>query len=147
MSARLSVVITTYLRDALLREALASIAAQALPVHEVIVVDDGGPGSARAVVEGFGDRFAYLWQANAGMQSARNRGVATATGDWIAFLDDDDLWEPDRHESLALLLEDDDVDLVSTDFRKFGAGAPERGTGFERFLPALEARPGGVRGP
>ena len=56
---RVSVVITTYLRDDILAESLQSLAAQTLPLHEVLVVDDGGSGSAREIVTQFGERFRY----------------------------------------------------------------------------------------
>ncbi len=119
---RISVVIPTYFRDVLLAECLESLAAQTLPLHEIIVVDDGGSGSAREVVERFGDRFHYLWQPNGGQPSARNHGARVSTGDWIAFLDDDDLWLPQRHELVAELMATGQVDLISGDFTKFGDG-------------------------
>ena len=118
----ISVVIPAFKRDALLTECLESLAVQTLPLHEVVVVDDGGSGSAREVVEKFGPRFRYLWQPNGGMQSARNHGARASTGEWIAFLDDDDLWLSDRHAWAAELIATDRVDLISGDFTKFGDG-------------------------
>lgn len=117
-----SVVVTTYNRDELLAETLAALAAQTLALHEVVVVDDGGRGGARAVAERFQPLVRYVRQENLGQQAARNAGVAKATGDWIAFLDDDDLWDADRHELLAQLIATGEVDLISGNFRKFGAG-------------------------
>jgi len=116
-----SVVITTYNRDDLLAETLVSLADQTVPLQEIVVVDDGGSGSAKAVVEGFGTSFRYFWQPNGGMQSARNLGIEKSTGDWIAFLDDDDLWEKDRHALLMQLMSTNQVDLIFGDFRKFDA--------------------------
>lgn len=118
----LSVVIPTYLRDGMLKECLDSLATQTLPLHEVIVVDDGGSGSAREVVAQFGPRFRYLWQPNGGNQRARNFGARAATGEWIGFLDDDDLWLPPRHTRVAELMACGKVDLVWGDFTKFGDG-------------------------
>lgn len=117
---RLSVIIATYRRDDMLAECLASLVAQTRPLHEVLVVDDGGNGSAREVVARFGSRFRYLWQPNAGQQSARNHGVRESSGEWIAFLDDDDLWLPERHERIAELAATGQVDLIAGDFTKFG---------------------------
>ncbi len=114
-----SVVITTYKRDEFLAEALTSLAVQTLPLHDIVVVDDGGSGTAKAVVERFGPRFRYFWQPNGGMQSARNLGVKEATGEWIAFLDDDDLWEENRNELINELISTNQVDLIAGDFRKF----------------------------
>lgn len=119
---RISVVITTYFRDNMLNECLESLAAQTIPLHEVVVVDDGGSGSARDVVERFDPRFRYLWQPNGGQQSARNRGAGASTGEWIAFLDDDDLWLPARHTRVAELMACGQVDLIWGDFTKFGDG-------------------------
>jgi len=119
---RVSVVVTTYRRDDMLKQCLESLAAQTLPLHEVVVVDDGGNGSARAVVETFGERFRYLWQPNGGMQRARNVGAKAANGEWVAFLDDDDLWLPQRHTLLAQVIATGKVDLIASDFIKFGEG-------------------------
>lgn len=117
-----SVVITTHFRDDLLAECLDSLAAQTLPLQEVVVIDDGGNGTARALVEGYGAPFSYIWQSNAGMQNARNHGVRESTGTWIAFLDDDDLWLPERHALISQLIATEQVDLISGDFVKFGQG-------------------------
>lgn len=121
-SQRVSVVITTHLRDNMLTECLESLATQTLPLHEVVVVDDGGSGSAREVVERFGSQFLYLWQPNGGQQNARNHGARVSTGEWIAFLDDDDLWLPERHALVAEVMATGLVDLISGDFTKFGDG-------------------------
>lgn len=104
----------------MLTECLESLAAQITPLHEVVVVDDGGSGSAREIVARFGPRFRYLWQPNGGQPSARNLGAKASTGDWIAFLDDDDLWLPNRNARVAELIATDRVDLISGDFTKFG---------------------------
>jgi glycosyltransferase involved in cell wall biosynthesis len=119
---RISIVIPTYFRDAMLAECLQSIVAQTIPIHEVVVVDDGGSGSARELVQQFGPRFRYLWQPNGGQPRARNEGARMSTGEWIAFLDDDDLWHPERHEIVAKLIATGQVDLISGDFTKFGDG-------------------------
>lgn len=119
---RVSVIVTTHFRDDMLAECLASLAAQTPPLHEVVVVDDGGNGSARAVVERYGAPFSYIWQPNAGQQSARNHGVRESTGTWIAFLDDDDLWLPCRHARILALADTGQVDLIAGDFTKFGDG-------------------------
>ena len=116
----LSVIITTSRRDELLVESVESVVRQTLPVHEIVVVDDGGPGTAKAALAAFGERVTCIWQPNAGVQAARNTGVAASTGEWVRFLDDDDVLEPE-HYALALpLLAGGEVDVVSGDFRKFG---------------------------
>ena len=65
---------------------------------EVIVVDDGSTDATRQVVEDAGDpRIRYIRNdATRGVSAARNRGIAAAEGDWISFLDDDDVWAPEK---------------------------------------------------
>lgn len=108
---RISTVIATHNRPRLLVEALDSIAAQHCPPLEVIVVDDGsGPATRRAVLaweagaDGAAFALRYFRQDNAGPAVARNRGVAEARGDYLQFMDDDDLMEADTLQRLAAAL-------------------------------------------
>lgn len=87
-----SVVIATYNRASMLREAIDSVLAQTEPVREVIVVDDGSTDNTRDVLSGYGSRIVALYQPQSGASAARNRAIRAATGEWIAFLDDDDIW-------------------------------------------------------
>jgi glycosyltransferase involved in cell wall biosynthesis len=89
---RYSVVIPTYNRAHCVGEAIESVLAQALPPHEIIVVDDGSTDDTPRVLAVFGDRIRVIRQENAGVSAARNAGIAAATGEWIAFLDSDDVW-------------------------------------------------------
>lgn len=98
---KISVVIPTYNRARFLKEALESVFSQTVADREIIVVDDGSSDETRAVLEPFRDRIRYLYQENAGGAAARNRGIAAARGEWVAFLDSDDRWEP--HALQALL--------------------------------------------
>jgi len=97
----ISVVIPTYNRAALLPEAIESALAQSLGPAEVIVVDDGSRDDSEEVVARFGPAVRYIRQANAGVGAARNTGARAASGEWVAFLDSDDIWE---REKLALQL-------------------------------------------
>jgi len=102
-TATVSVVLPTYNRADRLAGALASALAQHHPVHEVLVCDDGSTDDSAAVVEQAGDpRVRWLPAAvNSGSPAEpRNRGVAAATGEWVAFLDSDDLWLPTHVASL-----------------------------------------------
>ncbi len=106
-----TVVIPTHRRPALLRQALESVAAQTLPPAEVIVVDDSGDDETRAVVAGFpGCRYAVNDRGRGGA-GARNAGAALASGDWLAFLDDDDLWLPRKLEAVASAMASGPSDL------------------------------------
>lgn len=100
-SPTISVVIPTYNRGALLERALASVYAQTLPAHQIVVVDDGSHDDTAARMEGHRGRVHYLRQQNAGAGVARNTGMQAATGDWIAFLDSDDVFAPDHLQRLA----------------------------------------------
>jgi len=99
MNPKVSVVIPTYERAGKVQNAIESVLAQTFSDLEVIVVDDGSTdGTAQILAEAFDDRIRYYAQANQGVSVARNRGIEEARGEWIAFLDSDDLWEKDKLE-------------------------------------------------
>lgn len=94
---RVSVVIPTFNRAAFLPSAVRSALEQSLREIEVIIVDDGSTDATPEVCRSFvaGDsRIRVIRQANRGLAAARNTGLAATTADWVAFLDDDDLWVP-----------------------------------------------------
>lgn len=118
---RVSVIIPTYNYGRFLAESIDSVLAQTLPAHEVIVVDDGSTDDTPAVAARFGGRIVYHRQANRGVSAARNLGIDRATGDWLAFLDADDMWEPVKLERVASVCRSQPRPaFVFTDFRTFG---------------------------
>lgn len=94
----ISCIVPVYNGERYLQEALESIIAQTYGPLEIIVVDDGSTDGTRAVVDRFTDRVTYLWQSNGGPASARNAGIRASTGPFLAFLDADDLWHPEKLE-------------------------------------------------
>lgn len=99
MNPKVSVVIPTYERVGKVEKAIESVLAQTFSDLEVIVVDDGSSdGTGEILAKTYGDRIGYYPQANQGASVARNKGVELARGEWIAFLDSDDLWEKDKLE-------------------------------------------------
>jgi glycosyltransferase involved in cell wall biosynthesis len=100
-----SIVIPTYNRADLLRRTLKSVFDQEFKDFEVIVVDDGSTDDAEAVVRLWGDKIQFLWTNQSGPGAARNFGVSQARGEYVAFLDSDDLWFPWTLQSFAELIE------------------------------------------
>ena len=93
---RFSVVIATMNRCQYLLETIASIKAQTFPAHEIIVVIDGGIDDSAQVVRTTYPDVIVFEQPNLGRAVACNSGIALATGDWVCFVDDDDLWHRDK---------------------------------------------------
>jgi glycosyltransferase involved in cell wall biosynthesis len=91
---KISVVIPAYNRAQLLKECLESIIQQSYPAYEVIVVDDGSQEDLSAVKRQFGSPVRIIRQVNQGQAVARNTGIDSASGEYIAFLDSDDVWFP-----------------------------------------------------
>lgn len=101
---KISAVIPAYNCQTYISRAIESILAQSRPVHEIIVVDDGSRDHTAERVRDYSERVRYIYQDNAGASAARNRGIQAAEGEWIAFLDSDDEWLPDRLERQAEVL-------------------------------------------
>jgi hypothetical protein len=95
---KLSVIIPTFNRSACVGEAIRSALEQTRPPDEVIVVDDGSTDETADVLSAFGSAVRVIRQANAGVSAARNAGIGAARGEWLAFLDSDDLWMPEKLE-------------------------------------------------
>jgi glycosyltransferase involved in cell wall biosynthesis len=100
-----TVVIPTHNRSRFLREAVTSVLAQRGVPLEVLVVDDGSKDETPEVLETFGDFITAVFQPHRGVSAARNHGIRLARGEWIAFLDSDDLWLPGKLEIQMAFLE------------------------------------------
>ena len=95
MSSNVSVVIPTYNHGRYLSRAIRSVLAQTVAVEEIIVIDDGSTDETAEVLHQF-ESIRYIYQANRGLSSARNKGIHEAKAEWVAFLDADDWWLPNK---------------------------------------------------
>lgn len=114
----ISVITPTYNRARFLPNAVASVLAQTHADLELIIVDDGSEDNTRNVLKPFlaDKRVRYFHQENQGQSHARNLALKQATGDFIAFLDSDDVWAPDKLEKqLAVFRANPEVDIVHGD--------------------------------
>jgi glycosyltransferase involved in cell wall biosynthesis len=119
-SPLISCIVPVFNGERYLRETLDSILAQTHQPLEIIVVDDGSTDGTAAVANSYGQRIRYLWQPNAGEAKARHSGLSAATGEFIAFLDADDLWHPAKLiRQIARIGERPDIDLCFTCFQNF----------------------------
>jgi glycosyltransferase involved in cell wall biosynthesis len=102
-----------------LREALESIFQQTYRPLEVIIADDGSTDGTVAVAQSYGDGITYLKQANAGPAAARNLGLSRARGEFVAFLDADDLWHVEKLDrQMARFQARSELDLCITHVRE-----------------------------
>jgi GT2 family glycosyltransferase len=92
----ISVIIPTYNYAAYICEAIESILLQSLPAYEIIVIDDGSVDETKNIVKQYQGNIIYHYQNNQGISSARNVGVEMSRGEYLAFLDADDKWTPDK---------------------------------------------------
>lgn len=111
---QVSVIIPTYNRKAYVQEAIDSVLVQTYTDYEIIVIDDGSTdGTGAALQARYGDKIHYVWQQNQGESVARNKGLEMARGEFIAFLDSDDLWLPEKlNKQVAYLTAHPKVDLL-----------------------------------
>jgi len=107
---KVSVVIPTYNRASFLKEAVDSVLAQTYVIDELIIIDDGSTDNTEETIKDYTDkRIKYFKheknKGNIGGSIARNTGIKLATGEFIAFLDDDDLWQPQKIEKQLALFD------------------------------------------
>jgi glycosyltransferase involved in cell wall biosynthesis len=102
---RVSVIIPTFNCARFLDRAIASALEQTYTDYEIIVADDGSTDDTRDIVARIGNKTRYFFQPNGGLSSARNLGLSKANGEFIAYLDADDMWYPHKLESQVAFLD------------------------------------------
>lgn len=102
---KVSVVIPSYNSARYVVAAVESVLAQTFRDFEILVIDDGSTDETKEVLKKYGDVVRYLYKPNGGVSKARNYGIEKARGKYVAFLDADDLWMPEKLEKQVALLE------------------------------------------
>lgn len=122
-----SIIIPAYQTAAYIGETLDSVFAQTFTDFEVIVVNDGSPDTPELerAVQPFLSKIAYLTQPNGGPSAARNAALAVARGEFIAFLDGDDIWYSHYLERQLAVLREGAFDLIYANSELFGQDAPQ----------------------
>lgn len=138
---KISAILTAYNGERYLAEAIESVLSQKHQADEIILIDDGSTDNTGQIA-GFYSQVRYVYQVNQGTGAARNTGVKMAAGDYLAFLDHDDLWVPDKLKiQLEILEHRPELDMVFGMVREFYS--PETRTVAH---PATENRTGLVAG-
>lgn len=134
-----SVVIPTYNSAKFLIQALDSVLNQTYPNYEVIVIDDGSTDNTSKAIEHWRSQINYIYQNNQGVAAARNRGIEAATGEFIAFLDADDLFLPDKlRQQVAVFEAQPEVGMVVSGWRSLDRWGMTRDVELWHNLPQLD---------
>jgi glycosyltransferase involved in cell wall biosynthesis len=116
----ISCIIPAYNAARYLADTLDSVLAQTYKPVEIIVVDDGSTDGTGAVAVSYETRVRYLFRENTGEAAARNCGLAAAQGEFVAFIDADDLWQPEKlSRQIVRFSERPEIDLCFTRFQNF----------------------------
>lgn len=134
---KISVNIPCYNSAPFVRETLLSVLNQTYADFEIIVMDDGSRDDTGEIVRSFNDkRIKYFYKENEGLSETRNKGITASSGEYVAFLDHDDIWMPEKLEKQITLFEKKDgLGLVFSDFYLLRNGARENATYFSKCPP------------
>lgn len=102
---KVSVIIPTYNRGQYITQALDSVLSQTYHDYEIIVVDDGSTDNTQEILKKYDGKFKSIIKENQGISKTRNRGIEESTGEYIAFLDSDDYWAPEKLEEQVKVLD------------------------------------------
>ena len=127
-----SIVIPCFNSESFIRDCIYSVLSQTYNEIEVIVVDDGSTDSTLKILEEFSKSITILKQENHGAASARNRGIEQSRGRFVALLDSDDIWKPDKLEKQMNIMVNGNFDLVYCGGESMGQSGPPR-----RYVPSF----------
>ena len=117
---KISVIIPFYSGVKWLFEAVDSVLSQTYNNIEIIIINDGSQEDISEFLENYADKIIYLYQENKGAASARNLGIDICTGDFVAFIDSDDLWLPEKLEKQLLRMKKNNDVWSHTSYSTFG---------------------------
>ena len=138
--APVSAVMPAYNAEAFIKEAIESVWAQTLPVAELIVVSDGSTDKTSEIAESMGVKV--FNQSNLGVGAARNRCICKSSQPWIAFIDSDDVWEPEKIERQMHIAEgNSDVALVTCDYSIFDSSGVISESVLKKYRAGYQAQP------
>ncbi len=142
-----SVVVPSYNRGNVIAQTLDSALAQTYPQIELIVVDDGSTDGTERAVEPYRDRIIYVRQQNQGLAAARNAGMARSTGEFVAWLDSDDLWNAEKVALQVAFMQQHPVcALIASDFSAFDESGYFDRSHMSSCYGAIGRTPGGLAG-
>lgn len=120
MSSLVSVIVPTFNGELYISETIDSILNQDYPCIEIIVIDDGSVDNTKNIIRSYGDKLRFFSQDNAGVCSARNRGIREAKGAYICFMDHDDYWFPEKISiQIEAFHEHPEVGVVFSEFLRW----------------------------
>lgn len=126
MPSRVSVIIPAFNASQFIELAILSVLGQTITNIEIFIIDDGSTDNTAEIADRFKDSIKCITQVNAGVSVARNNGVTQSTGEYLAFLDADDIWEPTKLEKqLAVFESDPEIGLVHCGMRDFDSETGE----------------------
>lgn len=124
---KISIIVPVYKVEALLGRCIDSILCQTFPDFELILVDDGSPDQSGVICDQYAardKRIRVVHQKNGGLSAARNTGISLAAGEYLSFVDSDDMIHPQMFEFLLSSLEKHQADVVSTRYIRFHGESP-----------------------
>ena len=141
----ISCIVPVHNGERYLRQTLESIMAQTYQPLEIILVDDGSTDGTACIAASYGDRIRSLWQPNAGPSPARNLGLSAVRGQFVAFLDADDLWHREKcARQMARFAARPELDLSVTHVRNFWSPELVKGETSPPDHPLMQPVPGYV---